>query len=209
MSWHTCATICPPAYSLVIAGRNPARLPLGRLRARRMLLELGPRELSLSRAQAQQLFEGACTPVAAHAFDMLYQRTEGWPAGIYLAALAAREAADPDRAALDFDGADAAVIDYLTAELLEAEADDRRAFLQRTSVLDRFSASMCDAVLERNDSASVLAAIEQSNGFLIALDRRRDWYRYHRLFGQTLQAELARREPSSKHGDSFARSHLA
>jgi LuxR family maltose regulon positive regulatory protein len=180
---------------VVLAGRKVAALRLGRLRARRMLLEVGPSELALSRSQARQLFDDACAPVATDVFDVLYEQTEGWPAGVYLAALAARRAADRESATREFDGADPTVVEYLTAELLETEGAVRLAFLERTSVLDRFSAPLCDAVLGREDSASVLGAMEQSNGFVIALDRRRQWYRYHRLFGQALRAELARREP--------------
>jgi LuxR family maltose regulon positive regulatory protein len=180
---------------LVIAGRQLAALPLGRLRARRMLLELGPDVLRLSPEQARELFDGVGVQVTLEAQDALYGQTEGWPAGTYLAALAARKAADPDAATRAFDGADRTIIDFLTTEQLAGESSDRLEFLERTSVLEQLSAPLCDAILERDDSAAVLAAMEQSNGFVIALDRRRQWYRYHQLFGQVLRAELARREP--------------
>jgi LuxR family maltose regulon positive regulatory protein len=185
----------PGGVRLVVAGRQLAGLPTGRLRARRMLLELGPEALSLSRDQAAQVFDELGLHLAPEALDASYAQTEGWPAGTYLAGLAASEAANPDAAASAFDGADASIVDFLTTEQLDPEAEDRRVFLERTAVLDQFSAPLCDAVLDRDDSAAVLAAMEQSNGFLISLDRRRQWYRYHRLFRQALRAELERRAP--------------
>ncbi len=185
----------PPGVRLVLACRTVQSLPVGRLRARRLLLELGPNELSLSPAQARAVFEAACPPVSADALDALYSQTEGWPAGVYLAALAARGSADPDLTTREFDGADATVVEYLTTEILEPQVDEHRQFLERTSVLERFSAPLCDAVLGRNDSAVILAAMEQSNGFVVALDRRRQWYAYHPLFRQTLRAAMARHDP--------------
>ena len=185
----------PAGVRLVLGCRTALALPLGRLRARRLLLELGPDELSLSREQAQTLFEAVSTPVAEDAFELLYAQTQGWPAGIYLAALAAHGSSDPDATVREFDGADATVLEYLTSEILDAELDDRQRFLERTSVLERFSAPLCDAVLGRNDSALVLTAMAQSNGFVVALDRRRQWYTYHPLFRQTLRSLLARHDP--------------
>jgi LuxR family maltose regulon positive regulatory protein len=181
----------PTSVRLLLAGRQLAALPLWRLRARGMLLEFGPAELSLSQSEARQLFDGVGRNIASSSFESLYEQTEGWPAGIYLGALATSTAADPDAAARAFDGADPTIRDFLSVEQLAGEAPDRRAFLQRTSVLGRLSAPLCDAVLGRDDSAAVLCAMEQSNGFVIALDRRRQWYRYHHLFSQALQEELA------------------
>jgi LuxR family transcriptional regulator, maltose regulon positive regulatory protein len=185
----------PLGVRMVLASRTYLGIPLGRMRAHRRLLELGPTELSLSRTQAQQVFENASAPVAADVFDALYAQTEGWPVGIYLAALAARGAADPDQIVRDFDGADATVVEYLTTEILGPEIDERRRFLEFTSVLERFSAPLCDAVLGRTDSAVILKALERSNGFVVALDRRHQWYRYHPIFRQVLRAELARHDP--------------
>src|SRR5262249_42853257 len=94
----------PPGARLVLGCRSALALPLGRLRARRLLLELGPSDLSLSRGQAQTLFEAVSTPVAADAFELLHAQTQGWPAGIYLAALAAHGSSDPDATVREFDG---------------------------------------------------------------------------------------------------------
>jgi LuxR family maltose regulon positive regulatory protein len=181
----------PGGVRLMLAGRQLGGLPLCRLRAHGLLLELGPAELSFNHSEARDLFDRVGQPLAPSSFDAVYEQAEGWPAGIYLAALATRKAADADAAALAFDGADSTILDFLSVEHF-AHDDDRLAFLQRTSVLGRFSAPLCDAVFGRDDSATVLTAMEQSNGFVIALDRRRQWYRFHHLFAQALQADLAR-----------------
>src|SRR5262249_28013147 len=93
-------------------------------------------------------------------------------------------------------GADATVVEYLTTELLDTEPEDRQRFLEHTSVLERFSAPLCDAVLGRTASAVLLSALAQSNGFVVALDRRREWYSYHPLFQATLPSRLARHDPA-------------
>jgi LuxR family maltose regulon positive regulatory protein len=185
----------PRGLQLVLGARQLPELPIAQLRAHGVLLELGPRELSLSREQARAVCARVGTRVSPEAFDHLYEQTEGWPTGVFLAALTARDASDPDRAAREFDGADRSVVDFFLSEHLAAEEDDRVAFLQATSVFERLSAPLCDAVLERDDSATVLGAMEQSHGFIIALDRRRQWYRYHHLFRLALQAELALHDP--------------
>ncbi|HEY2595040.1 MAG TPA: AAA family ATPase, partial [Chloroflexota bacterium] len=180
---------------VLLAGRRLPELPIAQLRAHGVLVELGPSELSLKPEHAQTLFARAGVSVGLEAFDRLYDQTEGWPTGLFLATLAARGASDTDRALRDFDGADPNIVEFLCAENPVTEPDDLAAFLRATSVLERVSAPLCDAVLERDDSAAVLAAMEQTNGFVIALDRRRQWYRYHHLYRQALQAELTRREP--------------
>ncbi|MBV9325926.1 MAG: hypothetical protein JO352_19325 [Chloroflexi bacterium] len=189
----------PPEMRVVLAGRRLSGLPVGRLRARRMLLELGPDALALDREQTRELVDGVGVYLTPEACAALHAQTEGWPAATYLAALAARHADDPDGAIRAFGGADPTLVDFLTTEQLNAESNEHLAFLLRTSVLDRLSAPLCDAVLGRDDSAAILAAMEQSNGFVIALDRRRQWYRYHHLFSQALQSELTHREPAQPH----------
>ena len=121
---------------------------------------------------------------------MLVERTEGWPAGLYLAALWLRDLEDPDQGVRSFVGSARHVADYLTDEVLTALAPQTRDFLLRTSVLGRFTPDLCDAVLGREDSAAVLAELARSNMFLVALDADGEWYRYHHLFGELLQLEL-------------------
>jgi LuxR family maltose regulon positive regulatory protein len=185
----------PANARLILAAREAPALPLGRLRAHRSLLEFGPSDLALTRAEARQLVERAQVTLDAEAFNLLYERTEGWAAGIYLAALAAGGTTDPSRAVRQFGGDDRTVFDYLAGELLASLPVASLSFLLRTSVLSRFSASLCDAVLERTDSQALLAELERTNRFLVPLDRRREWYRYHHLFGEVLRTSLARFEP--------------
>ena len=128
----------------------------------------------------------------ATASSLLVERTEGWPAGLYLAALWLRDLEDPDEGVRAFAGSARHVGDYLTDEVLTALAAETRDFLVRTSVLGRFTPELCDAVLGREDSAAVLAELARSNMFLVALDARGEWYRYHHLFGELLQLELGR-----------------
>ena len=185
----------PASARLILAAREAPALPLGRLRAHRSLLEFGPSDLALTRAEAHLLLEQAQVTLDAEAFDLLYERTEGWAAGLYLGALAARGTSNPSRAIRQFGGDDHAVFDYLAGELLTRLPARSLSFLLRTSVLGRFSASLCDAVLERGDSHAMLAELERTNRFLVPLDRRREWYRYHHLFGEVLRTSLAQFEP--------------
>ena len=125
----------------------------------------------------------------------LHQRTEGWPAGLYLAALYLREGGSLASAAFSFGGDDRLVSDYLESEFLSRISRRQRAFLTRTAVLERMCGPLCDAVLEVGGSAAVLADLAGSNVLLVPLDRRGEWYRYHHLFRDMLLAELDRLEP--------------
>ena len=118
------------------------------------------------------------------------ERTEGWPAGLYLAALWLRGLAEPKAGVRAFHGNHRHVADYLSGEVLDSLDGDTRRFLLETSTLGRFSAPLCDTVLGRTDSAERLRELERTNGFLVALDAHGEWYRYHHLFGELLQLEL-------------------
>jgi LuxR family maltose regulon positive regulatory protein len=124
------------------------------------------------------------------------ERTEGWPAGLYLAGLSLHGRKDASAFIAAFQGDNRHVADYLSAEVLERQPEKVREFLLRTSVLKRLSGPLCDAVLEAEGSAGLLAELERSNLFLVPLDDRRGWYRYHHLFAQLLRLELASREPA-------------
>ena len=188
----------PHGCQLVVGSRTSIPVPLPRLRARGLVLELGQRELALDRHEAGALLEGAGSGLPSDSFEALYSRVEGWAAGMYLAALCLRGVDDPNRAVRDFAGNHRDIVDYLSSEVLAGLPDDRLSFLLHTSVLDRFTASMCDAVLERHDSAQVIEDLEKINLFVIPLDNRREWYRYHHLFSDMLRAGLARRDPASE-----------
>jgi len=184
--WNWCS---PP-------GSSPL-LPLSRLRGRGDLLEIGSGDLRFSIADALTLL------VAHQGLDVnpadvnrLVERTEGWPAGLYLAALSLRGRDDAHEIVDAFAGDDRNVVDYLTTEVLAGQSEQARAFMLSTSVMDRFSAPLCDEVIDSAGSAGMLTEIERSNSFLIALDNRREWYRYHHLFRELLRNELARTDPA-------------
>jgi LuxR family maltose regulon positive regulatory protein len=183
----------PPGSQLALASRTEPALPIGRLRAHRRLVELRSRDLVMTRGEAAVLLTGLGLRSAD--VDMLVQRTEGWPAGLYLAALSLQDQPDRQRALARFAGDDRLVADYLRDELLAELPRDRLSFLFRTSVLDDLSGPLCDAVLARPGSGGTLRELSRSNLMLVPLDRADDRYRYHGLFAQMLRAELRRTEP--------------
>ena len=186
----------PEGSRLVLAGRAEPPLRIARLRAEGRILEIGPRELSLSRQEASALLHGADLTLGADEMMALYQQTEGWAAGLYLGALYLKDGGSLGRAAASFGGDDRFVNDYLESELLSRISPGQREFLTRTAALDRMSGPLCDAALgDGGASAAVLAELARSNLLLVPLDRRGEWYRYHHLFRDMLLAELHRREP--------------
>lgn len=186
----------PAEARLVLVTRSDPPLRLGRLRGRGALGEIRARELAFTVEEAHELLverEGIALGDAD--VELLVRRTEGWPAGLYLAALWLRTLDDPAAGVRAFHGDHRHVVDYLTGEVLDTLDDETRRFLLETSTLGLFDAPMCDAVLGRTDSSVRLRTIERENGFLIALDASREWYRYHHLFGELLRLELARTRP--------------
>ena len=131
----------------------------------------------------------------ADALSELTERTEGWPAGLYLAALSMQAGAPSPASAAGFSGGDRFVSEYFRFELLSRLPPAEAQFLKYTSVLDRMSGGLCDAVLETTRSADTLESLERRNCFVVPLDRRGEWYRYHHLFGELLRNELERSEP--------------
>ncbi len=186
----------PPGVQLLVASRDTPALPLGSLRVHGGLLELGWGDLALSRTELEDLMRATGAPLEGLDLDALHERTEGWPAAVYLAALHLRDGGGRG-SRFGVAGDDRDLVDYLSSELLTRLPPGRLSFLLRTSVLDRISAPLCDAVLGRQDSAQEIAELEHSNLFLVPLDRRREWYRYHHLFRDVLRAELARRNARS------------
>jgi LuxR family maltose regulon positive regulatory protein len=183
----------PPGSQVALASRTePGDLPVGRLRAHRRLVELRARDLAMTRTEAAALLRGLGLEADV---DLLVERTEGWPAGLYLAALSLREQPDKNRALARFAGDDRLVADYLRDELLGGLSHERMSFLTRTSVLDDLSGPLCDAVLARPGSGGTLRELARSNVMLVPLDHADARYRYHGLFAEMLQAELRRIEP--------------
>lgn len=180
----------PASARMVALTRSDPSIGVGRLRARRTLTEIRARDLAFTVEEASELLVREGIGLSAESDTLLVKRTEGWPAGLYLAALWLRDLDDPDAGAVAFAGSAREVGDYLSEEVLSALAPQVRDFLLRSSVLGRFTPELCDAVLGRRDSATVLAELSRSNMFLVPLDARGEWYRYHHLFGEVLQLEL-------------------
>ena len=182
----------PANVRLLASTRSDPAIGLGRLRARRVLTEVRAHELAFTVDETRELVVREGIGLSNESVELLVDRTEGWPAGLYLAALWLRDLRDPDGGVRDFAGSARQVGEYLGDEVLTALAPEIRDFLVRTSVLPRFTPELCDAVLGREDSAAVLAELARSNMFLVSLDARGEWYRYHHLFGEFLQLELGR-----------------
>jgi LuxR family transcriptional regulator, maltose regulon positive regulatory protein len=185
----------PGGSRLVFAGRAEPPLHLARLRAEGRILEIGPGDLSLTREEASVLLRNADVEVSEDDVAELHRRTEGWPVGLYLAALYLKEGGSLGRAAVSFGGDDRLVSDYVESELLSRISPRQRAFLTRTSVLERMCGPLCDAVLELPGAHAILADLARSNLLLVPLDRRGEWCRYHHLFRDMLLAELDRQAP--------------
>ena len=184
----------PPGSQLALAARRIPALPVALLRAQGQVVELGAADLAMDEREGRALLEGAGIGLSDPEVTELIGRTEGWPVGLYLAALA-RKAGGPGRAGFAFTGDDRLMADYLGSELLGHLPEELVRFLTRTAVLDRMCGPLCDAVLDTTGSGRVLAKLEDSNLLVVPLDRRREWYRYHQLFRELLLAELKRREP--------------
>jgi LuxR family maltose regulon positive regulatory protein len=186
----------PANVHLMVATRVDPPLALARLRASGELVELRIAELGFTSAEADLLLgEAMGLELTADQTERLRERTEGWAAGLYLAGLSLRGQPDPGPFIASFEAGHRHVVDYLGTEVLARQPEPLRSFMVRTSVLQRLSGPLCDAVLETKGSAELLAELEQANLFLIALDNHRHWYRYHHLFAQLLHLELAGRDP--------------
>lgn len=193
----------PPGFHLVIGTREDPPLPLARLRARGQITEIRERALRFTPAEASDFFNEtmklALTPEDVAALE---SRTEGWAAGLQLAGLALQDEPDPERAEAfiaAFAGDDRYVMDYLMAEVLQRQPEEIRHFLGQTAIVDRLTAPLCDALLAPDEtrpqppegrSQEILEYLERANLFIIPLDNRREWYRYHGLFAEVLRSAL-------------------
>lgn len=180
---------------LALATRTDPALPIGRLRANRRLTELGRTDLVMTKTESEALLAGLGLELGPRQLDVLMRDTEGWPAALYLAGLALGEEPDLGKAITQFAGDDRIVVDYIREELLAPVSRRRLEFLRRVSILDRLSGGLCDAVLERTGSGTVLRDLSRGNMMLAPLDRRDEWFRFHTLFREMLLSELRRVEP--------------
>ena len=180
---------------LAIASRTEPPLPVGRMRTNRELLEVGVTDLAMTHDESATMLRGMSLDLGEPELRALHERTEGWPAGLYLAGLGIADEADPAAAAAAFAGDDRLVVDYLRDELLVGLTPARAKFLIRCSVLDELSGPVCDAVLDRTGSARILQELSRSNALIVPLDRKDERYRLHHLLAEMLRSELAHREP--------------
>lgn len=190
----------PAGSQLAIAGRVEPPLHLGRLRASRRLTELRREDLTMTKGESAALLAAIGVELSPGQLDTIVRRTEGWPAALYLAGLALTESADAGRVLSRFAGDDRVVVDYLREEFLLPASGRQDQFLRQASVLERMHGDLCDAVLERDDSASILRDLSRSNMLLIPLDRTDEWFRFHPLLRDMLRSELRRCEPEAAQG---------
>ncbi|HLN70362.1 MAG TPA: LuxR C-terminal-related transcriptional regulator [Streptosporangiaceae bacterium] len=188
----------PPGLRLVLASRSDPPLALARLRGRGQLAELRAAELRFTVDEAAALLQVAAGPNAAlpgAEVEALVARTEGWAAGLQLAGMSLRGHEDVARFVGEFTGSNRYVLDYLAEEVLERQSGPMRTFLLETSVLERLSGALCDAVTGRAGSQALLEQIEAAGLFVVPLDEVRGWWRYHHLFADLLRARLQEEQP--------------
>jgi LuxR family transcriptional regulator, maltose regulon positive regulatory protein len=188
----------PSGSMIALAGRAFPTFPVAALRVAGPLLEIGPYELALSRREAEILLRACGVELDENEIAGLLQRTEGWAAGLHLAALASRQEGDELAEPLDpgdLTGDERHIADYFRSEYLSRLTPRVLRFLRRTSVLERMCAPLCNALLRSKGSAHELDEIERANLFFVQLDHRRGWCRYHHLFRDLLQRELQEHEP--------------
>jgi ATP/maltotriose-dependent transcriptional regulator MalT len=186
----------PSSLQLLLATRSEPALPLGALRAHGELLELRARDLWFTSDEADDLLNGHFGLGLARAdVDRLVERTEGWPAGLYLAALSLRAVDDREAFLTRFGGQNRHVVDFLLDDVLDAHDAAAQSLMLRSSVLGRLTGPLCDFVLEREGSAELLGELSCTNLFLLPLDDEGECYRFHQLFAQLLRVELEHREP--------------
>ena len=188
----------PPSAQIVLITRVDPPLPLARLRAAGEMMEIRARELRFAPEEAAVLVQ-AVAGVKLSEADLtdLIERTEGWPAGVYLAALSLRGHPSPQAFVREFTGDNRFIVDFLADEVLSRQPGVVQQFLARSSILSRFCAPLCDAVTGSANAAEIIETLERENLFLVPLDDNRQWYRYHHLFAQLLRSQLAVTEPDS------------
>jgi len=185
----------PPRITVVLASRSDPPLALARLRARGQLAEIRAADLRFTPAEAGELLQHAAAALPYASVVALAARTEGWAAGLQLAALSLRGHDDAAAFVAAFTGSHRYVLDYLAEEVLERQGERLRTFLLETSVLDRLSGPLCDAVTGRDGSQALLEQVERAGLFLVPLDEVRGWWRYHHLFADLLRARLQQEQP--------------
>ena len=190
----------PPELRFVLATRHDVRLGLHRLRLQGELTEIRPDDLRFTLGEARTLFQGAGVELPEPALALLYERTEGWAAGLRLAVLSLAGHADTERFADEFSGSERTVAEYLLAEVLERQSEQVRRLLLRTSALERVNGELADLLTGQSGGERVLQELEEANAFVVSLDAGRFWFRYHQMFADLLQLELRRTAPGEVTG---------
>lgn len=190
----------PAGSQIAIASRTQPPLPLGRMRADRVMAEFGAPDLEMNREEATRTLRASGLDIGPDAVGRIVDRTEGWPVGIYLAGLSLGRTNGATPVTADFGGDDLAVADYVKDVFLSELDQETHDFLVRTSILDRLSADVCDAVLEAGGSGEMLRRLVRSNLLIIPLDHRDDAYRLHALLREMLRAELGHLDPAVRAG---------
>ncbi len=188
----------PPRARVIIATRSDPPLPLGRLRVGGHLFEVRSGDLRFTADETAAYLESTTdTTLSTVDVAALAERTEGWAAALQMAALSMHGRDDVSSFVAEFAGDDRFIVDYLVEEVLDRQSDDVRQFLLRTSILERLSGPLCDAVTQQSGARSTLERLERANMFLVPLDDRRQMYRYHHLFADVLRAHLHEEHPES------------
>jgi LuxR family maltose regulon positive regulatory protein len=190
----------PPPLRFVFASRHDVRLGLHRLRLEGELAEIRGSDLRFTLEEARALFQAAGVKLPDTALAVLHERTEGWAAGLRLAALSLAGHPDPDRFAAEFCGSERTVAGYLLAEVLERQSEDVRRLLLRTSVCERVNGELADLLTGQEGGERLLQRLEAANAFVVSLDARRFWFRYHSLFADLLRLELRQTAPTEVPG---------
>jgi LuxR family transcriptional regulator, maltose regulon positive regulatory protein len=185
----------PDELRFVLSSRHDLRLGLHRLRLEAELTEIRADDLRFTLDEARALFETAGVKLSESALALLHDRTEGWAAGLRLAALSLAGHSDPERLAAEFSGSERTVAEYLLAEVLDHQPEEVRRLLLRTSVLERVSGPLADALMGSSGGGRILQELEEAAAFVVSLDAQRTWFRYHHLLADLLQLELRRTEP--------------
>jgi LuxR family maltose regulon positive regulatory protein len=193
-------TNLPPHAHAILATRHDLRLRLHQLRLAGELAEIRGADLRFSELETRELLDASGITLSSAGTARLHQRTEGWAAGLRLAALSLAGHPDPERFVTEFSGSDRTVAEYLVVEMLERQSADVQDLLLRTCLLDRVSAELADLMTGRPGSERILLDLEDANAFVMALDPERSWFRYHHLLQDFLRLELRRTRPEDVAG---------
>jgi len=188
-------TNLPPRVHAILATRRDLQLRLHQLRLAGELAEIRAADLRFTERETRELLDASGIALSEAGAALLHQRTEGWAAGLRLAAISLAGHPDPERFVAEFSGSNRTVAEYLMAEMLERQPDDVQQLLLRTSLLDRVNGELADLLTGRSGLERILLELEDANAFVVSLDPERTWFRYHHLFGDLLRLELRRTQP--------------